>query len=151
MTTDPRLDREPAPEPVDLTGRAALAPVTPGRLRWPARRRIAAAALTVLLVGVVTATQGWAGGRPLWSVVTLATIVLSALALATYVPARGQGWRPDLGCGSCAAAAGFAAVSGTWLAITSDFDGGTAALGMALAGAALVKRLTDPAVCVSAG
>lgn len=152
MTVDPDLLRGSGPEPFGLTARAAVAPVAAGTARWPARRRITAAALAMLLAVVVAITSGWDVGRaPLWSALTLASVVVGALALATYVPARGQGWRPDLGCGSCAAVAGFAAAGGIWLAATSAFDGGTASLGLALAGAALVKRLTDPAVCASAG
>jgi peptidoglycan/LPS O-acetylase OafA/YrhL len=148
MTMDPDLLGTSAPKPVDLTAHAALAPIAAGAGRWPVRRRVAAAALAALLAVVVAVTSGWDVGRaPLWSALTLATIVLAALTLATYLPARGQGWRPDLGCGSCALVAGFAAGAGTWLAVSSAFDGGTASLGLALAGAALAKRLTDPVTC----
>jgi hypothetical protein len=137
---------EPEAQPIDLGTPASTVPVPVRAGRWPGRRRLAAAALTVVLAMVVALTTGWdLAGAPLWSALTLGTIVVAALALATYVPARG--WRPDLGCGSCAAAAGFAALGGAWLATTSAFDGGTASLGLALAGAALAKRLTDPAVC----
>lgn len=132
---------------VDLATPVSPMPVAVRAGRWPARRLLAAVALVVLMAIVVAVAPGWdLAGAPLWSALTLGTIFAAALALATYVPA--QGWRPDLGCGSCATVSALAAVAGTWLAMTSGFDGGTASLGLALAGASLAKRLTDPDVCV---
>ncbi len=114
------------------------------------RRGPAAAALALLGLGAVVAGRGWPQADvPLWSVLALATVLLSATALATYVPAAGAGWRPDLGCGSCAAVSGLAAAGSVWYVATSPVALGAGLLGLAVSGFALVKRLTDPEVCAT--
>jgi hypothetical protein len=112
------------------------------------RRRVAAVAFAIVLVLIGTVGQGWAfASQPLWSVVTLAALVVAAGALATFVPLPGEGLHVHLGCGPCAAAGGLAAVGGAWLALTSAFDAGTASLALAMAGFALARRLTEPQTC----
>ncbi len=109
------------------------------------------AALSALGLAAVAAGQGWPqADAPLWSLLALATALLSATSLATYVPAAGTGWRPDLGCGSCAAVSGLAAAGAVWFVATSPVGLGAGLLGLAVSGFALVKRWTDPEVCAAA-
>jgi hypothetical protein len=122
-------------------------PASPA-LRWPRRRRVIAAVIMVGLSALVGATAGWTlVDAPLWTVLTAAAVVLSSLALALFVPRPGEGWRPDFGCAPCAAAGLALAVAAPWLAIETAPDGGRAALAVALGGAALARRLTEPPVC----
>ena len=104
--------------------------------------------IMVGLSALVGATAGWTlVDAPLWTVLTAAAVVLSSLALALFVPRPGEGWRPDFGCAPCAAAGLALAVAAPWLAIETAPDGGRAALAVALGGAALARRLTEPPVC----
>ena len=112
------------------------------------RRRVAAAVLAVVLVLLVAAGPGWAfASEPLWSLLTLAAVLASAAAVATFVPLAGEGLHVHLGCAPCAAVDGLAAIGGAWLALTSAHDGGTASLALALSGFALVRRVTEPQTC----
>ncbi len=116
--------------------------------RWPARRLAAAGSAAVLLAVVVQLFVGWnLTGAPTWALLTAITVVLGSLALATFLPLPGQGLALDVGCTPCAAGGGLLALAGMWLAISSAYDGGNASLGVALAGAALVRRVTEPTTC----
>ncbi len=148
MDTPPLTPGAPGPDAgVTLTARPAVDHVR-GVGRWPARRLLTASALFVVLVVAVEAMAGFEpAAAPIWSVLTLGTMALAALALATFVPLPGHGAALDIGCTPCAAAGGMLAVAGSWLAASSAYDGGTAALGLALAGAALARRVTEPVTC----
>lgn len=112
------------------------------------RTRVAAVVLALVWIVVVAVAVGWQWvDQPLWSVFMLAAVGLSSLALATFVPQPGQGWKPSVGCAPCAAAGWVLAVAGPWLAIAAAPLGQRAALGMALAGAAVARRLTEPPTC----
>ncbi len=114
------------------------------------RRGLAAVLLTAVALAAIVVGQGWPQSDvPAWSLLALATAVLAATSLATYVPAEGAGWRPDLGCGSCAAVSGLAAAGSVWFVATSPISLGAGLLGLAVSGFALVKRLTDPEVCAA--
>ncbi|GAA6524346.1 hypothetical protein [Intrasporangium sp. DVR] len=144
----------PSAVPGVLAGSPVLAHVVAGASgpatsqRWPRRRRVAAGSILVGLVVLVAATVGWPlGEAPLWASLTAATLVLSSLALALFVPRPGEGWRPDFGCAPCAVAGLALAVAGPWLAIETAHQGERAALALVLGGAALARRLTEPPVC----
>jgi hypothetical protein len=140
----------PVPRPVEAPRLGAADPglvAAPGG-RWPARRRVAALVLAVGLVLLVAAGPGWAfASEPVWSLLTLAAVLASAAAAATFVPLAGEGLHVHLGCAPCAAVGGLAAIGGAWLALTSAHDGGTASLALALSGFALARRLTEPQTC----
>lgn len=132
---------------VTLTARPAVDRVL-GVGRWPARRLLSAAVLFMVLVIAVQVLVGWQpGAAPTWSALTLGTLGLASLALSTFIPLPGHGAALDIGCTPCAAAGGMLAVAGSWLAASSAYAGGTAALGLALAGAALARRVTEPVTC----
>ncbi len=152
MDVTPRTtpDTDPAataPRPVTMTSAPAITRLTaPGR--WPRRRRLAALGILLVLVLAVQLLVGWDPvGAPAWSAITFVAVSFAALALATFVPLPGQGFGLDIGCTPCAAAGGMLAIAGTWLAASSAYDGGSASLGLALAGAALVRRHTEPVTC----
>jgi hypothetical protein len=116
--------------------------------RWPTRRLVAAGAVAGLLAAAVQLFVGWnLTGAPTWAALTAITLVLGSLALATFLPLPGHGRGLDVGCTPCAAGGGLLALAGMWLAISSAYDGGNASLGVALAGAALVRRVTEPTTC----
>jgi hypothetical protein len=151
----------PAPDPTPPDVAALTAPPVLGPLdsstssatvRWPRRRRVAAAVIMVGLVVLIGATAGWTlTEAPLWTVLAAGTVVLSSLALALFVPHPGEGWRPDFGCAPCAVAGLALAVAGPWLAIETAHEGGRAGFALVLAGAALARRLTEPPVCGTPG
>jgi hypothetical protein len=133
--------------PVTMTARPALGHVRASG-RWPRRRLLAAAGILVVLALGVQLVAGWdLATAPAWSALVLGVIVLASLALATFVPLPGHGVGLDVGCTPCAAAGGMLALAGSWLAASSAHDAGNASLGLALAGAALVRRLTEPVTC----
>ncbi|MDV3223219.1 hypothetical protein [Intrasporangium sp.] len=161
---DPEGSDAPTPGATDVGPRAPevgvlAAPPVPGVLgrasttggagvRWPRRRRLAAAVIMVGLVALIAATVGWPFAEaPLWSALTGGAVVASSLALALFVPRPGEGWRPDFGCAPCAVAGLAMAVAAPWLAIETAPDAGRAALALVLGGAALARRLTEPPVC----
>lgn len=108
-------------------------------------------ATTVLVVAFVLAVAwgpGWAfGAQPMWSVTVLAALVAAAGAGATFVPRPGEARPVHVGCGPCVLVDALAAVAGAWLALTSAYDAGTAALALALTGFALARRVTAPSAC----
>lgn len=133
--------------PVTLTSRPALGHVRASG-RWPRRRVLSAVGiLAVFALGVQLSASWDPVAAPAWSALTLGTIILASLALATFVPLPGHGVGLDIGCTPCAAAGGMLALAGTWLAASSAYDGGNASLGLALAGAALARRVTEPVTC----
>lgn len=116
--------------------------------RWPARRLVAAGTVAALLLLAVQLFVGWnPAGAPMWTALNVITIALGSLALATFLPLPGHGRGLDVGCTPCAAGGGLLALAGMWLAASSAYDGGNASLGVALAGAALVRRVTEPSSC----
>ncbi|EWT03104.1 hypothetical protein N865_03925 [Intrasporangium oryzae NRRL B-24470] len=145
----------PGAHPVPAPGRFGTVdrgPVTAPPSRWPVRRRIAAAAVAVLLAGAVMVTAGWdLTGQPVWAALALAAIGTSSLAVATFVPLPAEGLHVHLGCAPCAGVDGLAALAGAWLVVASAGDGGTASLALALGGFALARRLTAPDTCERRG
>lgn len=135
--------------PVTMTPRPALGHVRASG-RWPRRRLLSAVGIVAALVVGVQLFVGWAPvSAPAWSALTFGVIVLASLALATFVPLPGHGAGLDIGCTPCAAAGGMLALAGSWLAASSAYDAGSASLGLALAGAALVRRVTEPVTCAA--
>ncbi len=133
--------------PVTMTSRPALGHVRASG-RWPQRRLLSAVGIFAALALGVQLVAGWDPvSAPAWSALTFGVIVLASLALATFVPLPGQGGGLDIGCTPCAAAGGMLALAGSWLAASSAYDAGTASLGLALAGAAFVRRVTEPVTC----
>lgn len=151
MDASPRSTSEVEPAetgaPVTMTPRPALGHVRASG-RWPRRRLLSAAGILVVLAVGVQLVSGWApAAAPAWSALMFGVIVLASMALATFVPLPGHGVGLDIGCTPCAAAGGMLALAGTWLAASSAYDAGSASLGLALAGAALVRRVTEPVTC----
>lgn len=152
MDTAPRSTSEVEPAevdaaPVTMTDHPALGHVRASG-RWPRRRLLTAAGILGVLALAVQLVAGWDfSDAPAWSALTLGVIVLASVALATFVPLPGHGAGLDIGCTPCAAAGGMLALAGSWLAASSPYDAGNASLGLALAGAALVRRLTEPVTC----
>lgn len=127
---------------------SAVARVSVVSAHWPRRRLLSALALAAAVVVAVQALVGWEPlAAPMWTWLTIGAIILGSLAAATFVPLPGHGARLDMGCTPCAAGGGLLALAGMWLAASSAYDGGTASLGLALAGAALVRRATEPQAC----
>lgn len=117
---------------------------------WPPRRLVSAGGLAAVVAVAVQALVGWEPlAAPMWTWLTFGAIILGSLAAATFVPLPGHGARLDMGCTPCAAGGGLLALAGMWLAASSAYDGGTASLGLALAGAALARRATEPRACPS--
>jgi hypothetical protein len=116
--------------------------------RWPRRRVGAAIEASVALAWLVLSrTGGDLGVAPAWSALSLATVILAALALATFIPMPGQGTALDLGCGPCAVAGGLMAVGSVWFVLSEVVETGNGLLGLALAGASFVHRLSQPSTC----
>ena len=141
----PRGDGPVAPPPAQRL--AAL--VAEERLRrWPRRRVVAAVVAGAALAWLVLSrTGGNVGVAPAWTALSLTTVTLAALALSTFIPMPGQGASLDLGCGPCAAAGGLMAIGSVWYVLSEAVETGTGLLGLALAGASFVHRLSQPATC----
>lgn len=145
--TAPEVEPAGDTTPVTMTARPALGHVRASG-RWPRRRRVAAVGIVAVLALGVQLLSGWDfASAPAWSALTLGAIGLAAVALATFVPLPGHGMGLDIGCTPCAAAGGMLALAGAWLAASSAYDAGNASLGLALAGAAVARRLTEPVTC----
>lgn len=116
--------------------------------RWPRRRVVAAVVAGAALAWfVLFRTGGEVGVAPAWTALSLATVTLAALALSTFIPMPGQGASLDLGCGPCAVAGGLMAIGSVWYVLSEAIATGTGLLGLALAGASFVHRLSQPATC----
>lgn len=141
-------DAEPlAPDATSLGVGRGASPAS----RWAPRRIVAALVLAPVFTAVLFATAGWdPAGAPLWTVLSLATAAAAAVAVASFVPLRGQRLVPDVGCGSCSLAGGLMPLAAMWLIASTPLDGGTAAMALSLAGAGLTQRLTQPATCETA-
>ena len=145
VVSDQHIHRE---APLEVVAPMAVMAGVTAPTGWPRRRRVAAAVLLAGLVVLIGGTAGWPlSDAPLWTVLTAGTVLISSLALASFVPRSGAGWRPDLGCAPCAIAGLALAVAGPWLAIETAHDGSRAAFALVLSGAALARRLTEPPVC----
>lgn len=135
------------------TGTAGAAPggaaTTAGPASWPARRLVATlVASPVLLVLLSAIGGGWSpGAAPVWTVLVAVTAVVTAATLASYVPLRGAGWRPDTGCTQCARVAGFSVPAAGFMLGMSPHDLPFAALALGVAGFGLVQRLTGGGAC----
>jgi hypothetical protein len=116
--------------------------------RWPRRRLVAAFGASAALAGLVLSRTGWdLGVDPAWSLLSLATVTFAALALSTFIQMPGQGAPLDLGCGPCAAVGGLMALGSAWFVLSEVIETGSGLLGLALAGASFVHRLSQPATC----
>ncbi|MDN5797656.1 MAG: hypothetical protein L0H79_18185 [Intrasporangium sp.] len=113
------------------------------------RRRIGSGLLVVAGLGIVVlARTGWDPWvAPVWAATSLVSMGLAGMALSTYLPGAGQGARLEAGCGSCTLAGGLMALAAIWLLASEALSTGNALLGLALAGAALAHRLTQPTSC----
>lgn len=131
-------------ELVDAPG-AADSRRTRWRSRWPTRRLVVAALLTVPLGTVLAgAGGGWAPTTlPLWSGLVALTAALGAATLSTYVPFPGGTWRLDLGCAPCAAVAGLTVVAATWLLALGPHQASMALVAVIVSAAVIGQRLTD--------
>ncbi|WP_149202169.1 hypothetical protein [Actinotalea subterranea] len=135
-TTKPDALRGPAQEP---TLRATR--------RWGRRRTVVTGALApALLAALVAGGGGWAPlDAPAWTL-TVALVALTGTAvLASYVPQAGQGLRPDVGCGPCAAMAGMTVVAATVLVQSAPHEVPMALTGLLVVAFGLYQRLTGAA------
>lgn len=123
------------------------------RSRWPTRRLVVAALLTVPLGAVIAdAGGGWAPTTlPLWSGLVGLTAALGAATLSTYVPLPGGTWRLDLGCAPCAAMAGLTVLAATWLLALGPHQASMALVAVIVTAAGLGQRLTDSGGACSTG
>ncbi|WP_143426827.1 hypothetical protein [Georgenia soli] len=149
----PARDRTPEPGAPATRG-PGNEPVTAlrgGGGRWPRRRTVATAALTpVLLAALVTTGGGWMPTEaPLWTALVALTALISAATLATYLPLRGQGWRPDLGCSPCAAMSAGSVLAAAWLLGSAPLQPAMAVVALAAVAFGLVQRLTGAATTCS--
>lgn len=122
-----------------------------GRGRWPRRRAVATAALTPALFAALAATGGgWQpGAAPLWTALVALTALASAATLATYLPQRGQGWRPDLDCSPCAAMSAGSVLAAAWLLGSAPLQPAMAVVALATATFGLTQRLSGTATTCS--
>lgn len=119
---------------------------------WTARRWVVAVLLVPVLLGWFARAGGGAdlvvvGGVPVWwGTLVVLTAVTGSLVVAGYVPATG--WRPDLGCTTCASVSALTLLGAT-VALRSGAPGdlGSAALAFAVVAFGLLQRVTAPATC----
>lgn len=119
------------------------------RQSWPTRRVVTALALSGgLLAAAITRGQGHPDTRS-WLALAMLALVVSAFALATFVPMPGQRALLDLGCGPCAVVGGLMALASIWMVLLEPIDLGAAGVATALSGIAQVQRLNQPTTCAT--
>ena len=119
---------------------------------WTARRWVVAVLLVPVLLAWFARAGGstdlvTVGGVPVWwGTLVIITAVTGSLVVAGYVPATG--WRPDLGCTTCASVSALTLLGAT-VALRSGAPGdpGSAALAFAVVAFGLLQRVTAPATC----
>ncbi|WP_345045111.1 hypothetical protein [Georgenia daeguensis] len=150
----PARDRAPEPGTATATEPArgpAAAVALRGSGRWPRRRIVATAVLApALLAALATTGGGWTPTEaPLWTALVALTALVSAATLATYLPLRGQGWRPDLGCSPCAAMSAGSVLAAAWFLGSAPLQPAMAVVALAAVTLGLVQRLTGAATTCS--
>ncbi len=116
---------------------------------WPPRRWAAAGVVLAVLLALswVTlasyATAWWS--LPAWA----ATAVLSAVVLASYLPAPGGGLRLDLGCTPCAAVAALTVLLAYMSRASAPEDPTMAGVALLLLAAGVRQRLAGGAACAT--
>ena len=119
------------------------------RQSWPTRRVVTALILSGgLFAAAFTRSQGHPATGSWLALATIA-LVVSAFALAPFVPLPRHRALLDMGCGPCAVVGGLMALASIWMVLIEPIDIGTAGVAAALSGIALVQRLNQPATCAT--
>lgn len=133
---------------VDLTGRPRSTDI---RAAWPARRLVAVAVATPLLLGLLVVTSGGWGPAASAGWITLVSLTALAIAttVATYLPLPGTGLRIDVGCTPCALVAPLTAAVSVGLLSSATHDVPSAMLALGVAAFGVVQRLKSASSCAA--